>query len=50
AFGGGWLTMVAAFGGRGVWWWVSMLMGLQSWMSSLVEEDGDVVVELVGMR
>nr|GEU35586.1 hypothetical protein [Tanacetum cinerariifolium] len=38
--------MVAAFGGIGVWWWVSMLMGLQSWMSSLVEEDDGVAVEL----
>ncbi|GKD00771.1 hypothetical protein Tco_1171045, partial [Tanacetum coccineum] len=43
-------TMMAAFGGRGVWWWVSMLMGLQSWMSSLVEEVGGVVVELMGMK
>ncbi|GJT32270.1 retrovirus-related pol polyprotein from transposon TNT 1-94 [Tanacetum coccineum] len=45
AFGGGWLTMVVAFGDRGVWWWwVSVLMGLQSWMGSFVEEDGGVVV------
>nr|GEV36689.1 hypothetical protein [Tanacetum cinerariifolium] len=43
------LTIVVAFGGRGVWWWwVSMLMGLQSWMSSLVEVNGGVLVELVG--
>ncbi|GKC22922.1 hypothetical protein Tco_1025072 [Tanacetum coccineum] len=40
---------VAAFDGRGVWWWwVSVLMWLQSWMSSLVEVNGGVVVELVG--
>nr|GEV75285.1 hypothetical protein [Tanacetum cinerariifolium] len=40
---------VVAFGGRRVrWWWVSVLMGLQSWMSSLVEVNGGVVVELVG--
>nr|GEV15775.1 hypothetical protein [Tanacetum cinerariifolium] len=43
-----WLTIVVAFSGRGVWrWWVSVLMGLQSWMSSLVEVNGGVVVELV---
>ena len=41
--------MVAAFGGRGDWWWwILVYIGLQSWMSSLVEVDDVVVVELVG--
>ncbi|GKE82618.1 hypothetical protein Tco_1552618, partial [Tanacetum coccineum] len=43
------VTTVVAFGGREVWWWwVLVLMGLQLWMSSLVEVNGGVVVELVG--